>query len=178
LSLSDSMTENKLSGTVVLSYKPTPDIADLRQLLARLQGGRLQPRPVGSSPGNGNGAVCVTAAQPGCGGIVADRARPAVPSRRINDAIELGMKYNGRGFDVNVALFHQLFRDFQLNTFNGLNFVVENINACKDDLGGADADNDPATGACPGGTRAGVRSQGVEIEAFTRPMPSSTSTRA
>ena len=27
----------------------------------------------------------------------------------INDAFELGAKYNGRGFDVNVALFHQLF---------------------------------------------------------------------
>jgi hypothetical protein len=67
-------------------------------------------------------------------------------------------------------VFHQLFKNFQLNTFNGLNFVVENINSCKDDLSGADIDNDPATGACTGGTRAGVRSQGVEIEAFTRPM--------
>ena len=44
------------------------------------------------------------------------------------------MKYNGRGFDVNIAVFRQLFRDFQLNTFNGLNFVVENINSCKGDL--------------------------------------------
>ena len=87
-----------------------------------------------------------------------------------NDAFELGAKYNGRGFDVNLALFHQLFRNFQLNTFNGLNFIVENINACKEDLGGADTDNSAVTGACTGGTKAGVKSYGFELEVFTRPM--------
>ena len=51
-------------------------------------------------------------------------------------------------FDVNVAVFHQLFRDFQLNTFNGLNFIVENINSCEDDLADADEDNSASTGAC------------------------------
>ena len=47
------------------------------------------------------------------------------------DAYELGAKFNGRGFDVNVALFDEEFRNFQLNTFNGVNFVVENINSCS-----------------------------------------------
>jgi len=87
-----------------------------------------------------------------------------------NDAVELGAKYNGAGFDVNVAVFHELFTNFQLNTFNGINFIVENINACKHDLDGADSDNSSTTGACTGGTKAGVRSQGVELELFTRPM--------
>ena len=113
----------------------------------------------------------------GCGGIAASlddlKFKP-----EINDAFELGMKYNGRGFDLNVALFHQLFRDFQLNTFNGLNFIVENINSCEDDLGDADEDNSTATGACDGDTRAGVKSYGIEIEAFTRPMTTSASTAA
>ena len=42
---------------------------------------------------------------------------------------------------MNLAVFHQVFRNFQLNTFNGLNFIVENINSCSDDLNGADTDN-------------------------------------
>ena len=80
------------------------------------------------------------------------------------------MKYHGRGIDVNFALFHQVFRNFQLNTFNGLNFIVESINSCSDDLGGADTDTNSRTGACTGKVRGGVRSQGFELEAFTRPM--------
>ena len=92
------------------------------------------------------------------------------------DAFELGAKFNGPGVDVNVALFHQLFKNFQLNTFNGLNFVVENINSCSDDLNGADTDNLAATGACTGSTRAGVRSQGFELEVFARPIATSRGT--
>jgi iron complex outermembrane recepter protein len=171
LSLSDSMTENKLSGTAVLSYKPTPDILTYASYSRGYKAGGFNLDRSALRRSNGNGAVCVTAAQPGCGGIAADVERDLRFRPEINDAIELGMKYNGRAIDVNVALFRQLFRDFQLNTFNGLNFVVENVNACKESLGGADADNNPATGACPGGTGAGVRSQGVEVEAFSRPLP-------
>src|SRR3546814_11191638 len=51
------------------------------------------------------------------------------------DAFEIGAKYNGRGFDLNVTAFHQVFDDFPLNTFNGLFLEVANVNACKDDLG-------------------------------------------
>ena len=178
----DSRSENKLSGTVVLSYKPTPALLTYasysrgykaggfnldRSALWRALAPTATPPPF---PISGNGAICVSATQPGCQGRVASgddlQFKP-----ETNDAVELGAKYNGRGFDVNVALFRQLFKNFQLNTFNGLNFVVENINSCKDDLSGSDADNSPFTGVCTGGTRAGVRSQGIEIEAFTRPMP-------
>ena len=71
---------------------------------------------------------------------------------------------------MNLAIFHEAFRDFQLNTFNGINFVVENINSCSHNLNGADTDNNPATGACDGKLRSGVVSQGFELEAFTRPI--------
>ena len=91
-------------------------------------------------PLSGSGAICVSPTQSGCQGIVASGADLEFKPE-TNDAFELGAKYNGRGIDVNVAVFHQLFENFQLNTFNGLNFVVENINACKDDLDGADEDN-------------------------------------
>src|SRR3546814_9479277 len=80
-----------------------------------------------------------------------------VCSSDLVDAFEIGAKYNGRGFDLNVTAFHQVFDDFQLNTFNGLFFEVANVNACKDDLGGADTDNDPTTRACPGGVQGGVK---------------------
>ena len=86
-------------------------------------------------PLSGSGAICVSALQAGCQGVVASGADLEFKPE-INDAFELGVKYNGSGIDVNVAVFRQLFRDFQLNTFNGLNFVVENVNSCEDDLAG------------------------------------------
>ncbi len=167
--INDSRSENKLSGTVVLSWKPTPELLTYASYSRGYKAGGFNLDRSALTRANGNGAVCVAAGQPGCGGAIASGAdlqfRP-----ETNDATEIGIKYNGRGFDLNVALFHELFTDFQLNTFNGLNFIVENINSCKNDLAGADTDNDPTTGACTGGTKAGVRSQGVEVEAFTRPM--------
>ena len=89
----------------------------------------------------------------------------------INDAFELGAKYNGPGIDVNVAVFRQLFRNFQLNTFNGLNFVVENINSCKDDLLAPIRIIIRSPAHARANTQAGVKSRGIEIEAFTRPFP-------
>lgn len=165
----DSRSENKLSGTAVLSWKPTPALLTYASYSRGYKAGGFNLDRAALRRANGNGAICVSAVQPGCGGVVASGADLEFKPE-TNDAVELGAKYNGPGFDINVALFHQLFRDFQLNTFNGLNFIVENINACKEDLQGADADNSSATGLCTGGTRAGVRSQGIEIEAFTRPM--------
>jgi iron complex outermembrane receptor protein len=124
----------------------------------------------GVPPLSGNGAICVTAAQAGCQGIVASGADLQFKPE-TNDAVEAGAKFNGRWIDLNLAVFHQLFKDFQLNTFNGLNFIVENINSCSDDLAGADTDNNPRTGACTGKTRAGVKNYGFELEAFTHPLP-------
>jgi hypothetical protein len=69
-----------------------------------------------------------------------------------------------------VALFLEQFRNFQLNTFNGVNFVVENINSCSSDLNGADTDNSSAAVPCDGHKRAGVTSKGIEIETFFRPI--------
>jgi outer membrane receptor protein involved in Fe transport len=190
LAINDARSENKLSGTVVLSYKPTPRLLTYASYSRGYKAGgfnldrsalwRAQtvPTTVPQTPGttvfsnpplSGSGAICISAAQIGCQGLIASGADLQFKPE-TNDALELGAKYNGPGFDLNIALFHQLFRNFQLNTFNGLNFIVENINACKQDLNGTDADNNAITGACTAGTKAGVRSQGVEIEAFTRPI--------
>ena len=156
---SDSKSEGKLSGTAVLSWKPTPELLTYASYSRGYKAGGFNLDRAALLRAGGSGAILPQT------NLDALKFKP-----ETNDAFELGAKYNGRGFDINVAVFHQLFKNFQLNTFNGLNFIVENINSCKDDLAAADTDNDPATGACTGGTRAGVRSQGIEIEAFTRPM--------
>jgi iron complex outermembrane recepter protein len=183
-SIDDSKSESRVSGTAVLSYKPTDRVLTYlsysrgykaggfnldRSALWRAQ---VVPTGIGSPPLSGNGAICVSAAQTGCQGIIASGANLQFKPE-TNDAFEIGAKYNGRWIDVNVAVFHQLFKNFQLNTFNGLNFIVENINSCSDDLvpPGSDSDNDPRSGACTGKTRAGVKNMGFELEAFTRPLP-------
>ena len=178
LGLDDKLTENKLSGTVVLSYKPTDRLLTYASYSRGYKAGGFNldrsalwraNSNVTTVPTSGSGAICVSATQPNCSGIVASGADLEFKPE-TNDALELGAKYNGRGIDVNVALFRQLFSNFQLNTFNGLNFIVENINSCSKDLGGADTDSSSETGACTGKSRAGVKNQGVEVELFTRPL--------
>jgi len=179
MEIRDQRTENKLSGTVVLSYKPTPRLLTYASYSRGYKAGGFNldrsalfraSSPPGVPPLSGSGSICVSPTQFHCSGVVASgqdlQFRP-----ETNDATEVGLKYNGTWFDINVALFHQLFRNFQLNTFNGLNFVVQNINSCSTSLQGQDTDNNPRTGVCNGETRAGVRDQGFEVEAFTRPLP-------
>ena len=92
------------------------------------------------------------------------------------DAFEIGAKLDLRQFKLNAALFYQKFDNFQLNTFNGVNFEVTNVAACADDLGGRDKDLINNNSACSGKRKAGVTSKGVEIEAFLFPMPDVTLT--
>ncbi|MDO6415065.1 TonB-dependent receptor [Sphingomonas sp. BIUV-7] len=84
------------------------------------------------------------------------------------DAIELGAKLHRRLFDVDVALFHQRFRNFQLNSYTGTNFIVSNVQGCSASLGSRDADNIAANSTCTD-TKAGVISKGVEVDAALRP---------
>ena len=168
--IKDHKSEGKLSGTAVISFKPMDNLLTYASYSRGYKAGGFNLDRSALRRSNGNGAVCTTATQVGCGGIAAS-GDDLKFAPEINDAFELGMKYNGQGLDLNVALFHQLFRNFQLNTFNGVNFVVENINACKAELNDLDEDNVFTSGACTGGTKAGVRSMGLEVELFTRPLP-------
>jgi iron complex outermembrane recepter protein len=144
--------EDKVTGTAVVSFKP------IDQLLTYASFSRGYK----------------------AGGFNLDRASlvSATPNLQqltfepeLVDSYELGAKFNGRGIDVNLAIFKQDFKGFQLNAFNGLNFVVTNINSCSTDLANADEDFSGATGACPAGSslKPGVVSKGVELEAFLRP---------
>jgi iron complex outermembrane recepter protein len=91
-------------------------------------------------------------------------------------AFEVGMKYDGRQFNLNAALFYSRFNNFQLNTFNGVNFEVTNVNGCRDSLGGLDRDILPSaavastTGVCAAGRLGpGLVTKGIELEASIFP---------
>ncbi|MEO7504357.1 MAG: TonB-dependent receptor [Sphingomicrobium sp.] len=178
MSGSSRKTEHKLSGTAVLSFKPIDQILTYASFSRGYKAGGFNldrsalPRSFSvTSTGPAAGPVCGGAGSP------TNCTRAATFSDlqfrpEVNNALELGMKYNGRGIDINVALFRQLFQDFQLNTFNGIQFIVENVNSCVADLNGTDTDFDPytTTGACKGKRRAGVKSRGIEFELFARPI--------
>ncbi len=148
--------EDEWTGTAVVSWKPTPE------LLAYASYSK------GYKAGGFNLDRSVLAL--GQLGTAPDLNQLQFQSEKV-DAYEVGAKYNGPGFDVNVAVFQQDFKNFQLNNFQGLNFIVENINGCSGlaDGAGADSDQSNATGACAGKLKPGVRSRGLEIEAYIRP---------
>jgi outer membrane receptor protein involved in Fe transport len=77
------------------------------------------------------------------------------------NAFEIGLKVNKRTWGVNAAAFRQDFSNFQLNTFNGTSFVVQNIQGCKSEKA--------AAGTCAK-TKSGLVSQGIELEAYAAPV--------
>jgi outer membrane receptor protein involved in Fe transport len=151
--ISDSRVrkEDEWTGTVVLSWKPTD------QLMA------YASYSIGYK----------------AGGFNLDRSALNVTAPNLSqlefepetvDSMEIGAKLDLRSFQLNVAAFRAIFDQFQLNTFNGTNFIVENIQSCRDDLNGADQDFNPATGACPADrVRGGVTSTGIEVETLIFP---------
>jgi outer membrane receptor protein involved in Fe transport len=162
-------TESKFSGTVVLSWKPIDSILLYGSYSKGYKAGGFNLDRSALLRSNGTGAILSSTAN--------GNVRPLRFDPELNDAWELGLKYDGPGIDVNIALFRQDFKDFQLNTFNGINFEVENVNSCSANLNGADTDNSAATGDCDladGDVESGVRSTGIEFEIFTRPFRDAT----
>jgi len=163
LVLDDRRSEDAISGTVNLSWKPDPAVL--------LYGSYSRGYKAGGFNLDRSALQRRIAANGAAGGIISGDASLLEFEPENVDAFELGTKYNGQGFDVNVAGFYQAFDDFQLNTFNGINFIVENINGCSRFLLGQDRDNNPANGACTGKVKSGVISKGIELETFIRPNP-------
>ncbi len=160
-------SEERVTGTAVLSWKPTPQLLTYASYSRGYKAGgynldRASLYRLGrTSSANGTGAVDGTVLS-----LDQLQFKP-----EIVDAFEVGAKFNGHGFDLNIAGFYQKFNNFQLNTFNGVNFVVENVQGCTTLAGGDGSDSDLIAGnsACTGKEKAGVTSKGVEIEAFIRP---------
>jgi iron complex outermembrane receptor protein len=157
LSLKDSFSDGEFSGTGVLSYKVNRDLLLYASYSRGYKAGgynldRFELGNRGVSP-----AISpITYFSPRTN---ADASSLAFGSETV-DAFELGLKVNRREWGVNAALFLQQFSNFQLNTFNGTSFVVQNINGCKS----AKA----ANGTCSD-TKPGLISRGVEIEAYVVP---------
>jgi len=158
LDLQDGFRDSEWTGTAVLSWKPTPQVLTYASYSKGYKAGgyNLDRSDLG-----------------GLTGVFSPRSNADAAGLRFEpekvDAYEVGLKYNGRVFNVNLAAFRQEFKTFQLNTFNGSIFIVQNIASCSDDLAGADSDNSAVTGACAGKTKPGVISQGVEVEASIYP---------
>jgi iron complex outermembrane receptor protein len=156
--LNDHFSEGEWTGTAVLSWKPTP---------------RLLTYGSYSKGYKAGGYNLDRSALGGANGVFGPRSAADASGLRFEpekvDAFEVGLKYSRKGFNINAAAFLERFKTFQLNTFNGSIFIVQNIASCKASLSGADRDNSLATGACTAGTNAGVESRGVEIEAAAYP---------
>ncbi len=160
LALNDSRSESEVTGTGVLSWKATDNLLTYASYSKGYKAGGYNLDR--SDLGGPNGVFSPR--------TNADAAGLQFDAEKV-DAYELGFKFSSRRFNLNVAAFRQEFKNFQLNTFNGSIFIVQNIQACRDDLNGADTDSSRATGACAAGRsdKPGVISQGVELEATLFP---------
>lgn len=157
LDLNDKFSDGEFTGTAVLSWKPTDDLL--------LYGSY--------SKGYKAGGYNLDRFQLGSTGL---NAVPAVFSPRTNadvsslrfaaekvDAFEVGLKYSQPKWSANLAAFRQEFKNFQLNTFNGTSFVVQNINGCDGALSAARTCAEDDVGP-------GLVSQGVELELTASPV--------
>jgi len=161
VTINDRRNESEFTGTGVLSWKPTDDLL--------VYGSYSRGYKAGGFNLDRSGLKAPVATFASLGGAQA-LVRNLQFDQEINDAFELGLKYSTRTFSLNAAIFRQEFQNFQLNTFNGAFFIVQNINGCGSDLGGGDRDTSATTGQCGANNIVpGVLSQGVELEASLRP---------
>lgn len=174
------LAESRWTGTAVLSWKPVDDLMVYASWARGYKSGGFnldaQALDVPCNPAAGTGAQQTDcAAQLALPAYTRGNARPEATDLQFSPetvtAYELGLKYATTGFGANIALFYQSFSNFQLNTYNGVNFEVANIAGCKDDLHGGDTDTSPLTGACASDRLTkGLVSKGVEIELTANPV--------
>ena len=164
VSINDKRSEDQITGTAILSWKPTEDLL-LYTSFARgyKAGGFNLDRSALKSP------IFPFANTPGGAQALVGRLQF---DPELVDSYEVGAKYSTGPFGLSVSAFRSDFSNFQLNTFNGTVFLVQTINGCSNLVGGANADTDlsSATGTCAAGDVGyGVRTQGVELEASLNP---------
>lgn len=165
--------EDKFTGTAILSWKPIDDLLLYGSYSRGYKAGGFNlDRSALKSP------ILPFSASGGAQALV--NALQFAPET-VN-AFEIGAKYATGPFSLSAAAFIQDFSNFQLNTFNGTVFLVQNINGCSSSLNGGDRDQSKftgasnynaaasTTGACPADDVGyGVRSKGVELEASLVP---------
>jgi outer membrane receptor protein involved in Fe transport len=166
LNLADTRSEDEFTGSAVLSWKPIEKLMVYASYSKGYKAGGFNlDRSALGLPQYSETDVRNVGGRSAPFGT----ANLQFDAEKVN-AYEIGLKLNGRQFNLNIAAFRQDFSDFQLNTFNGSVFLVQNVAGCKSSLGLTDQDPSGTTGACPAGDiTSGVRSQGVEIEATMYP---------
>ncbi|MET0364932.1 MAG: TonB-dependent receptor, partial [Sphingobium sp.] len=160
LSLNDRTSGGEFSGTANLSWQA----ADALMLYAsyargyKAGGYNLDRFELGNS-GLGARITPVTFFSPRSN---ADAESLRFGAETVN-AYEIGVKFAGARWNAAITGFRQEFTNFQLNTFNGTGFIVQNINGCSAAL---------VAGTCAQGkVTAGMVSQGVELEVGVTPVP-------
>jgi outer membrane receptor protein involved in Fe transport len=181
VSISDRRSEDEFTGTAIVSWKATDDLLIYGSFSRGYKAGGFNfDRSALKAPLQPAGGVLTTTFA-SVGGAQALVGNLQFEPEKV-DAFEIGAKYSTGPFSVSAAAFRQQFKSFQLNTFDGTVFIVQNVNGCDTDLNGADRDQSKfaaapnfnagaaATGACPAGDVSyGVVSQGVELEAALAP---------
>ena len=174
--------EDEFTGTAVLSFKPVDDLLTYASYSRGYKAGgfNLDTSALDAPCNLTTDLGSIATGQPSCATRRAlpantqGNARPEASDLQfepeIVDAFEIGAKLDLREFKLNAALFYQKFNNFQLNTFNGVNFEVTNVAACADDLGGRDRDLIANNSTCTAKSKAGVISKGIELEAFFYPF--------
>jgi outer membrane receptor protein involved in Fe transport len=157
VTITDERGEDEWTGTAILSYKVTPDLLAYASYSRGYKAGgfnldrtalKTPFLPFAATPGGAQGLVANLRFDP-----------------ELVRSYELGAKYGTGPFSASLALFRSEFSSFQLNTFNGTVFLVQNINGCNSSLNGGDRDASAATGACPADDVGyGVRAEGFELE--------------
>ena len=175
VSIRDDRNEDQITGTAILSWKPIDDLL-LYTSFARgyKAGGFNLDRSALKSP------VPNFASLGGAQALVGNLQFDP----ELVDSYELGAKFSNGPFGLSVSAFRSDFSSFQLNTFNGTVFLVQNVNGCDNLVGGPNADTDQnlsaagtnfnaapnTTGSCAAGDITyGVRTQGLELEASLTP---------
>tara|TARA_R110000782_G_scaffold268689_1_gene365507 strand:+ start:40871 stop:43666 length:2796 start_codon:yes stop_codon:yes gene_type:complete len=167
LDLADSMSDGEFSGTGVLSYKPTNSMLLYASYSRGYKAGgyNLDRFELGNTGLSTPTSSPFTYFSPRSN---ADAASLRFAAEKVN-AFEIGMKYSQRHWSANIAAFRQEFSNFQLNTFNGTSFVVQNINGCSGTL--TPGSIDAGGGRCAeDDVEAGLISQGVELELSASPV--------
>ncbi|MFM5953023.1 MAG: TonB-dependent receptor [Novosphingobium sp.] len=162
VSIASKRAEDEFTGTAILSYRPTDDLMVYASFSRGYKAGGFNlDRSALKSP------IAPFAATPGGAQALVGNLQFAP---ELVNSYELGAKYATGPFSASLTFFRSDFTSFQLNTFNGTVFLVQNINGCKTDLGTTDSDASAATGACAADkTSWGVRAEGFELETALNP---------
>jgi outer membrane receptor protein involved in Fe transport len=165
VSISDDRSEDEWTGTAILSWKATEDLLAYASFARGYKAGGFNlDRSALKSP------ILPFGGQAGAQALVGNLQFDP----ELVDSYELGLKYATRPFSISIAAFRSDFSNFQLNTFNGTVFLVQNVNGCNGDLVGgigADSDTSATTGACAAADVGyGVRTQGIEVETQINPF--------